>query len=60
MEMTAGGSYSMWKFLDGIRKGAELARVINEKATQFKGPVFGFGIFKGCYTLFWNCTFNEL
>ena len=32
MELTAGGSYSMWNFLGGIRKRVECTRVINKKS----------------------------
>ena len=33
MELIAGGSYSMWNYLEEIRKEVESARVIDKKAT---------------------------
>ena len=33
MEITMGGSYSMWNLLERIRKGMEFAMAINKKAT---------------------------
>ena len=40
MEMTAGGSCSMWNFLEYIRKGVEFARVINKKSYIVQGSSF--------------------
>ena len=59
--MTAGGSYSMWNFLQWIRKDVEFVGIINNKKTHSFGvSFFGLGIFKGCSTLLWNHTCNEL
>ena len=60
IEMTAGGSYCMWNFLEQIRKEVEFAMAINKKTTQFRVPFFGLGVFKWCYALLWNHTCNEL
>ena len=56
MEMIVGGGYSMWKFLELIRKRIEFARVINMKTTQFRGSLFGLGIFSRGVTYFSGIT----
>ena len=38
MEMTEGGSYSMWNLPKRIRKGVAFARVIDKKATYSRSP----------------------
>ena len=58
--MTASGSYSIWNFLEWIRKGVEFASVINQKPRSLGVPFFDLGIFKRRYTLLWNRTCNEL
>ena len=55
--MIAGGSYSMWFFLEWIRK----CMCDQHKKSHSLGiPFSGLGIFKRCYTIFWNNTCNEL
>ena len=54
MELTAGGSYRTWNILEKIRKGVGFTRTINQD--NFRGPLFGLGIFKRCNTLLWNRT----
>ena len=38
MEMTAGGSYSIWNFVEWIRKGVEFAKVIKKKRHSLGFP----------------------
>ena len=60
MEMTAGGSYSLWNFLEWIRKGVELQGWSTKKPHSLGVLFFGLGIFKGCHTLLRNHICNEL
>ena len=56
MEMTAGGNHNVES--PGVNYKV---RVWSTKKSHNLGvPFFGLGIFKGCYTLLWNHTCNDL
>ena len=65
IELTAGGSYSMWNLLRWIRIGVKFKRMVNKKAISFRGPLFWPSDFPGVYINFmgshvlWPSVFPE-
>ena len=53
MELTVGRSYSMWNFLELIKKGVESTRVINRKATWYRRSF-------SCVTHFYGSTLGMI
>ena len=60
MELTAGGSYSMWNSFSELEKKRNLQGWSINKSHSLGVFFFGLGVFKGCNTLLWKLTCYDL
>ena len=60
MELTAGGSYSMWNSWSKLEKDWNLQWLSTEKPHSLGVIYFGLQLFKKCNTLLWKLTYYGL